>query len=51
VDRKAWPLDIRWSDLVTVAIVIAVIELNIVVGGGEGAGTPREVRRVTTRRG
>ena len=24
VDRKAWPLDIRVSDLVTVAIVIAV---------------------------
>jgi hypothetical protein len=37
VDRKAWPLDIRVSDLVTVAIVIAVIELNVVVGGGIGA--------------
>jgi signal transduction histidine kinase len=37
VDRKAWPLDIRVSDLVTVAIVIAVIELNVAVGGGSGA--------------
>ncbi len=37
MDRKAWPLDTRWSDLVTVAVVIAVIELNIVVGGGSGA--------------
>jgi signal transduction histidine kinase len=37
VDRKAWPLDIRVSDLVTVAIVIAVIELNVAVGGGAGA--------------
>jgi Histidine kinase len=37
VDRKAWPLGIRWSDLVTVAVVIAVVELNVVVGGGAGA--------------
>ena len=37
VDRKAWPLGIRWGDLVTVAVVIAVIELNVVVGGGAGA--------------
>ena len=37
VDQKAWPLDIRVSDLVTVAIVIAVIELNVAVGGGAGA--------------
>jgi signal transduction histidine kinase len=37
VDRKAWPLGIRVSDLVTVAIVIAVIELNVAVGGGPGA--------------
>jgi len=37
VDRKARPLDIRVSDLVTVAIVIAVIELNVAVGGGAGA--------------
>jgi signal transduction histidine kinase len=37
VDRKAWPLDIRVSDLITVAIVIAVIELNVAVGGGAGA--------------
>ena len=37
MDRKAWPLDIRVSDLVTVAIVIAVIELNVAVGGGSGA--------------
>ena len=37
MDRKAWPLDIRVSDLVTVAIVIAVIELNVAVGGGAGA--------------
>jgi len=37
VDRKAWPLDIRVSDLVTVAIVIAVIELNVAVGSGAGA--------------
>jgi len=37
VNRKAWPLDIRVSDLVTVAIVIAVIELNVAVGGGAGA--------------
>ena len=37
MNRKAWPLDIRVSDLVTVAIVIAVIELNVAVGGGAGA--------------
>ncbi|MGC2003429.1 hypothetical protein, partial [Trebonia sp.] len=37
MDQKAWPLDIRVSDLVTVAIVIAVIELNVAVGGGAGA--------------
>ena len=37
MDRKAWPLGIRVSDLVTVAIVIAVIELNVAVGGGSGA--------------
>jgi signal transduction histidine kinase len=37
VDRKAWPLGIRWSDLVTVAVVIAVVELNVAVGGGAGA--------------
>jgi signal transduction histidine kinase len=37
VDQKAWPLDIRVSDLVMVAIVIAVIELNVAVGGGAGA--------------
>jgi len=37
VDRKAWPLGIRVSDLITVAVVIAVIELNVVVGGGNGA--------------
>jgi signal transduction histidine kinase len=37
VDRKAWPLDIRKGDLILVAIVIAVIELNVAVGGGSGA--------------
>jgi signal transduction histidine kinase len=37
VDRKAWPLDIRVSDLIMVAVVIAVIELNVAVGGGSGA--------------
>jgi len=37
VDRKAWPLDIRPSDLLLVAAVIVVIELNVVVGGGAGA--------------
>jgi signal transduction histidine kinase len=37
VDRKALPLDIRVSDLITVAIVIAVIELNVAVGSGSGA--------------
>jgi signal transduction histidine kinase len=37
VDRKAWPLDIRVGDLIMVAIVIAVIELNVAVGGGYGA--------------
>jgi signal transduction histidine kinase len=37
VDRKAWPLDIRGGDLVIVAVVVAVIELNVAVGGGSGA--------------
>ena len=37
VDRKTWPLGIRASDAVTVAVVIAVIELNVAVGGGSGA--------------
>ena len=37
VDQKAWPLDIRRSDLIIVAIVIAAIELNVAVGGGSGA--------------
>jgi signal transduction histidine kinase len=37
VDRKAWPLGIRGGDLVIVAVVIAVIELNVAVGGGSGA--------------
>ena len=37
VDWKAWPLDIRKGDLILVAIVIAVIELNVAVGGGSGA--------------
>lgn len=37
MDRKAWPLDIRGGDLIMVAIVIAVIELNVAVGGGSGA--------------
>jgi signal transduction histidine kinase len=37
VDRKARPLGIRPGDLAIVAIVIAVIELNVAVGGGYGA--------------
>jgi signal transduction histidine kinase len=37
VDTKAWSLGIRPADLVTVAVVIAVIELNVAVGGGYGA--------------
>jgi signal transduction histidine kinase len=37
VDRNSWPLGIRPADLATVAIVIAVIELNVTVGGGAGA--------------
>jgi signal transduction histidine kinase len=39
VDQHSWPLGIRPADLVTVAVVIAVIELNVaVVGGGPSAG-------------
>ena len=37
VNRKAWPLGIRPGDLLTVAVVIAVIEVNVAVGGGAGA--------------
>ena len=37
VDAKAWPLDIRPSDLLILAVVIAVIEVNVAVGGGNGA--------------
>ncbi|HEX6452076.1 MAG TPA: sensor histidine kinase [Trebonia sp.] len=37
MDRNSWPLGIRPADLATVAIVIAVIELNVTVGGGAGA--------------
>jgi signal transduction histidine kinase len=37
VDRKAWPFGIRPGDLAMVAVVIAVIELNVAVGGGYGA--------------
>ena len=37
MDRKAWPLGIRPGDLAIVAVVIAVIELNVAVGGGYGA--------------
>lgn len=37
VDGKAWPLDIRLGDLVMLAVVIAVIEVNVAVGGGSGA--------------
>jgi signal transduction histidine kinase len=37
VDRNSWPLGIRPADLATVAVVIAVIELNVTVGGGAGA--------------
>jgi hypothetical protein len=37
VDVKAWPLGIRPGDLVTLAVVIAVIEVNVAVGGGSGA--------------
>src|ERR1700751_3858291 len=36
VDRNSWPLGIRPADLATVAVVIAVIELNVTVGGGAG---------------
>src|SRR5215469_7001803 len=37
VDRNTWPLGIRPGDLVIMAVVIAVIELNVTVGGGDGA--------------
>jgi signal transduction histidine kinase len=37
VDEKAWPLGIRPSDLLILAVVIAVIEVNVAVGGGSGA--------------
>ena len=37
MDRKGWPLGIHGGDLIMVAIVIAVIELNVAVGGGSGA--------------
>jgi signal transduction histidine kinase len=37
VDRNSWPLGIRPADLVTVAVVIAVVELNVAVGDGDGA--------------
>jgi signal transduction histidine kinase len=37
VDRNSWPLGIRPADLVAVAVVIAVVELNVAVGGGDGA--------------
>jgi signal transduction histidine kinase len=37
VDQKAWPLGIRPSDLLILAVVIAVIEVNVAVGGGSGA--------------
>ena len=37
VDEKAWPLGIRPSDLLILAVVIAVIEVNVPVGGGSGA--------------
>jgi signal transduction histidine kinase len=37
VERNSWPLGIRPADLVTVAVVIAVVELNVTVGGGDGA--------------
>ena len=37
VNGKAWPLGIRPSDLLILAVVIAVIEVNVAVGGGTGA--------------
>ena len=37
MNGKAWPLGIRPGDLLTVAVVIAVIEVNVAVGGGTGA--------------
>jgi signal transduction histidine kinase len=37
VDRNSWPLGVRPADLVIVAVVISVIELNVTVGGGNGA--------------
>ena len=37
VDRNSWPLGVRPADLVTVAVVIAVVELNVIGGGGNGA--------------
>jgi signal transduction histidine kinase len=37
VNWKAWSLGIRPGDLVTLTIVVAVIELNVAVGGGYGA--------------
>jgi signal transduction histidine kinase len=37
VNGKAWPLGIRPSDLLILAVVIAVIEVNVAVGGGYGA--------------
>ncbi|HEX8008938.1 MAG TPA: sensor histidine kinase [Trebonia sp.] len=37
MDRKAWPLGIRLSDLAMVAVVIAIVEVNVAVGGGSGA--------------
>jgi signal transduction histidine kinase len=38
VDQNSWPLGIRPADLVTVAVVIGVVELNVTVGGGPSAG-------------
>lgn len=37
MDRKAWPLGIRPGDLVMLAAVVAIIEVNVAVGGGSGA--------------
>jgi signal transduction histidine kinase len=37
VDGKGQPLGIRPGDLVMLAVVIAVIEVNVAVGGGSGA--------------
>ena len=37
MNGKAWPLGIRPSDLLILAVVIAVIEVNVAVGGGTGA--------------